>query len=561
MITLSSREYKNGAKCALRAENAIDTIQLKPISNRQAEPNIVCSSEITAIKLDNVEYVLPVANTVKSTYYRAVNNISGAGIAGSDIEFAKSRIECLMAHGTTICTSETPILGNPTVSFEFKGTSDIVSKDSSTYDNYPSINSMQSATYNLSSWITSAKDSTSENLLHDYSSDVVSMNPWIRNVVPRLADRQPTANDVYIDWFPPKDIFGERRPTMDGWYSKSNFNESNYNNFEMLSPNGSAYDLEYKLQSYIRMRNIYLPISYSVLKIDDFTVEVTWSLPVRIANAMASRHVGILGGEYDTSNYAYVDHIDKIILNVHAIPVNTTVQEVSYSLADGTLSAEQLQNEKILSIEAEELFTQDMYNGTIDEPATSPITYTPQKFIDADGEILNSSDHCITDYIFVPGGAKILIKASDTIPYDQLGYVYNVDKTPRASLRAAASTTSSYYVMIVSSVDCYIRINGEMWDYQLQQPIVYYRNPYLWTQKLSLELLKKYQNGKLVFECDVNAKWAIENDITVDTKMQIKLLNGELISRNENTCIFSVKNIEKKFNGQSFIYTLKLLEV
>ena len=84
---------------------------------------------------------------------------------------------------------------------------------------------------------------------------------------------------------------------------------------------------------------------------------------------------------------------------------------------------------------------------------------------------------------------------------------------------------------------------------------------YKWVATVPDYMIRKYYNGKYVVECDVKAEWAIQNGITVNSEIQVQLLDGTMIKRNDSVVTFQVKCIEKRFDNSQFIYTLKLLEV
>ena len=82
-----------------------------------------------------------------------------------------------------------------------------------------------------------------------------------------------------------------------------------------------------------------------------------------------------------------------------------------------------------------------------------------------------------------------------------------------------------------------------------------------WTSEMAKTLLTKYQKGKYIVTAQVPAKWAILNNVHINTQMQITTLDGEYIARNGAVCTFEVKNIIKHFEGSTFYYKLQLLEV
>ena len=83
----------------------------------------------------------------------------------------------------------------------------------------------------------------------------------------------------------------------------------------------------------------------------------------------------------------------------------------------------------------------------------------------------------------------------------------------------------------------------------------------VWAKYISQEILNKYKVGKYTVECKVPMQYVIDNNISINTQLKVKLQNGTYISRGNDPCIFQVKNIEKSFDKSSFNCTLKLLEL
>lgn len=82
-----------------------------------------------------------------------------------------------------------------------------------------------------------------------------------------------------------------------------------------------------------------------------------------------------------------------------------------------------------------------------------------------------------------------------------------------------------------------------------------------WTSEMSKTLLNKYKKGKYIVTAQVPAKWAILNNVHINTQIQVTTLNGEYIARNGTICTFEVKSIIKHFEGSTFYYRLQLMEV
>lgn len=83
----------------------------------------------------------------------------------------------------------------------------------------------------------------------------------------------------------------------------------------------------------------------------------------------------------------------------------------------------------------------------------------------------------------------------------------------------------------------------------------------LWATKMSKYLIDKFRQGKYVVECDVSASWAIKQSLTINTLCNIKLQDGTYISRGSTPCDFEIKTIEKRYNNNDYIYSLRLMEV
>ena len=90
----------------------------------------------------------------------------------------------------------------------------------------------------------------------------------------------------------------------------------------------------------------------------------------------------------------------------------------------------------------------------------------------------------------------------------------------------------------------------------------YYQNvENTWYKLLAKKIMVEYVTGKYIVECDVSAVWALTNGIHINTQAEIVMYDGTKIQRNNIPCIFEVKSIEKIFKGNTFIFSLKLMEV
>ena len=74
-----------------------------------------------------------------------------------------------------------------------------------------------------------------------------------------------------------------------------------------------------------------------------------------------------------------------------------------------------------------------------------------------------------------------------------------------------------------------------------------------WCETIANMLLNTYKKGKYQVECDVSAIYVLQNNLKINSILQIKLQNGTYINRKGTICNFLVKNITKKYKNSEFI--------
>lgn len=444
MLKLTPKIYSKNTKHSLLAQNKIDTVVLHPISNLAADKRVFHTEVVSAVDIDETEYTLPLSDNFKPTYYRYMSNTWWPGLLFGTCEFAKARIDCVIAEGKTRCNVAEVIQGVPTANIQLVGKSYKIDRGGSTYDTYPSVSNLTNKDFSITSWIKSNKTATSNNLTHAYYESYFNMNPWVRNIIPKDSGKSSTPNDLITEWVGPLDAWWTRTSAkFDKWSGYYDV-PGKFNTFEMYSPNSLG-----GLDTYIKMANVSVPMLWSVEKLDDYTYDVSWKLPVRIAYLAASRDkIGLSYREAD--NYAYVDDVHEIHIEFSGIPYDTSTQDVAYGLDEAYELTKDVTNNSSVDIDAGELFTSFSY----------------------------------------------------------------------------MSEESN-----------------------------------LWKEDIAERLLKKYRNGKYTFTCDVSAQWAIQNNIAIGTEVNIQLPNGKAIERYGKILTFAVKNITKKYNKNSFVFELVLLEV
>lgn len=464
VINLTAKQYKSGLKWSLVPINKIDTVLMQPLENTQSEESEHIHTENftegTLYQTDEV-VALPISEDTTSSHWRIITDT-----IPNDYYVAKARVECAMLAGTKRITFDEALLSTPSVSISLTGKSYVVARGGSTFDSYPSIDDIKNPQYNITEWIKNNASSVNQSLTWNYEGQQISMNPFVRNW---SEDKVPSAwkteeestvlpNDILTTWWLPT----TRNPytTQPGGVTNNDWQElmsesivsprSKRYMYPVGAKNGKPEKGEYIELTALYMYDININTYVGIRKIDDYNYQISWLMPARVSYCAATKsRWGTSGwGPEDIDNWAFVDEISAISVNIEGQPLSDDTVDVNFSLDQ---------------------------NGSLTEFATNR--------------------------------HPLLIDKSEAFT---LGTKYG--STP-------------------------------------------------WTEELAQGLLEKYENGKYVVECDVGATWALRNLVHVGTEMYVYLLDGRAIKRDGEDCLFSVKNIEKQFNNNEFIFRLKLMEV
>ena len=561
-ITLTPKIYKKGMKHSLLSANKIDTVKLRPISNRLAENTIFHTTTLDKVNIENVEYVLPISTKISATDFHSSTNYRWGGLFVGNKHFAKARVECVVASGTTLCKTDEVVQGTVIANVRLAGNSKRVARGGSTFDNYPSADSLSSKNYSLSEWIDNNKTETVEGMTHDYTGNLFSLNPWVRNIVhfelPKDIDwstGKPTANDVVTDWASSNG--GRNYVFWTTWNENSSTNLGVFEQFEMGSPSATSLGVEEWSSTRLVMHNVQLPILKELKKLDDYNYEVSWTVPIRVAYAAASREFGPLGGAYDIDNYAYLDEVSSITIELSGTPLSTDVQNIAYSSSDGELT-KIVKDNYTVEVDASEALTLDTRKGMSDVDGLSGLSISRGGYLNAEGEWIDQPQAFATDYVFLPRNSVCTVLSNTSFIGCVHACYYDLN---RKFIDSLVYTCPDGQLVFPSTVDKYVRLNGNIADIDSGDYYITIRKPNLWTEVLAKDLLDKYDKGKYTVDCAVAAAWAIDNDIKVNSKVQVKLLDGTFISRGSEPCTFEIKNIEKRYEQHEFVFELKLLEV
>lgn len=555
MIKLTPNKYKQNIQISMLSSNKIDTVALHPISNVAAENRVFHTEKVNVVTLNNAQQQLPIDSHVQPTHYHTSSNTTWGNIVVGTELFAKARIECVLASGKTRCTAESVIQGDPTVNIRLECQSQRVARGGGTFSSYPAAESLNLPSWSLASWIAENKTETSDSPFFDYAGSHLALNPWVRNFVPfDSSDNDPSANDVITDW-----TSGNSSRIglwWQNWSENSNLNLNQYPLVRMQSPNTVGGDLEMTAGKTLSLHNISIAMTRAVTRLDDHNYEVTWTVPIRVSYAAASRDFGVFGGEYDVDNFAFTDLVTDIIIELSGTPFSTDIQDVSYGLDKNDELITTVTNTFPIDINAEEALTSATYYGTKDKNVFSYEGAVTGVCLTSGGALSTNGQSFVTDYMWFNKGDILIAPA-----YTQssiVGCKYDESKNVIGDLTGGISGNIVAYMM---SADQYVRLNGNVSDYTAGIYYVTRRANYLWIEAISEQLLRKYRDGKLSVACTVSAAWAMQNNITVGTQMTVKLLDGKMVTRKGVTSTFAVKNIEKRYTANEFVYDLTLLEV
>ena len=564
MTIITPRSYTKDFKWSLLPSNKIDTVTLTPLVNSTPDENKTFHTESFAdCVVAGSSKVLPISNDVAPTHWRYMSNTYWAAFVTMD--YAKARMECVWAKGKRTITVEQAVTGTPSVELQLVGTSSVINRGGSTFDNYPSIDSLSTKTYSLATWIENNKTETHDSLSGIYENGTVSMNPWIRKVVPAnliingASIKNPTtANDIITTWY--DSDASKASAQRDKWIDESSFGQD-VATFDMFPLDIYLGERGEHLAACLRMRDLKLSMRCEIRKISDYVFEVEWEAPVRLAYAAASRSKGLFGGKYEVDNYAFVDNITSVNINLQGKPFDDSTVEVKYGLDSSGQLTSATSDLHPIKIQESEAFTLQSFNqdavGANIFTGSAAAERRPGYFWIDKGTLYTSESIVNAGYVAI----------NSLIPVEP-GKYYSIPKFCGALTFYNAEGVSGeiqyfgYRTPLMFRVPSGKRLMGITFMQTENVSDVTAVNEYIpWTQTLSEQLLHKYKLGKYVVECTVPAAWAITKKLRNKSQVQFVLPSGEYIKRNGTPATFEVKNIKKVFRDSTFAFTLKLMEV
>ncbi len=462
-LRLSPRIYRQNFKWSVLPSNKIDTVTAKPVLNTPLEDKISYIQEVTNVDVGGTAHTLPVGLNVPISHFGASNNYE----SGQPTTMCIGQVSCVVATGSVTFALNNPLPVMPSAKIHCEGITHFIDRGSLTHDivndvSMQDVNSVASWIHSHASgsesWTDKSIDSSNRGTfedptLVDYTGQFVPLYAWARKL--RTAGEftlssdaesrnQPTEQDVLTTWVD--------QSMSSHWALTKNWVGYGAADAVQMWP-VTIYATGDIQSTKLSVRNRTVPITAKVIKIDDYTYRVDYSVPVRYEYLASSQYYTSIFGirtYHDLDNYCFLDRVNKLKIELVAQELNEETEDISYSLVDGFLS-KQVINEHPMSFVQNELITSETFWGA------------------------NKS------------------------------------------------------------------------------------NP--WTLVMPNYILKKFKDGKYIVECEVPASWALRNDVHINSEFEIQLQDGTMISRNDAVSLFEVKNIEKRFRNDSFIFILRLMEV
>ena len=392
-VTLRSKDYLHGMKWLIKPRDVVDTVNMR-LSYGASSGRVIHTHNITSGKVDGKENVTLPLSDDNTTYWHRRWMQNGTTIGPADYGYANVQLSVI--EGSYDIDLQTPLLAAPYVVVSFEGNTAYMQRGSKTPQEiyaaqnnlYQFISSNTLGTSELSnnkSYDKQQRNSLKSGLLIDYDLFEIPYYPFIRKtVVPYTGSWTNYINaslpeeyrvkeeDLFCRWdnYPTSGISGAVRgsfPPYSGWTFE--INDTNIRQGPPLVQDTittiTAFD----------DNNRFLPIQSgatfkpkcTITKIDDLHYRVFYSLPVRYMQAAAaltwwSFASGNVRNIFDS--YAWRDVISSIKITTYATAVDTTVQDLSYSLDSAGKLTTDTKNVYPLDFAANELITRDATFGT-----------------------------------------------------------------------------------------------------------------------------------------------------------------------------------------------------
>lgn len=385
-ITLRSKNYLHGMKWLIKPRDVVDTVNMR-LSYGAPSNRVVDVHDITSGLIDgHAGTSLPLDNNYEGFAYRHImQNVDAQTLYGI------ANVELSRIQGSYEIELQIPLLSSPYVVITLEGNTTYITRGQKTPEEiyeaqqanlYQFIDENARNTEVISSnksYDKTQRGNLKEGLLIDYNAFEIPLYPFIRKtVIPWTGSWANYINaslpeeyrvkeeDLFCRWdnYTPTGVTGGSFPPYSTWIS-----------YATPTPIRQGPPLvSGSIETPLDNNNRFLPIraetyrpAYSITKIDDLHYRVNYDLPVRYMQAVAAQsRLNMADGStravYDS--YAWKDVISSIKITTYATAVDTTVQDLSYSLDSAGKLTTDTKNVYPLDFAANELITRDVTFGT-----------------------------------------------------------------------------------------------------------------------------------------------------------------------------------------------------
>lgn len=298
-IKLTPDVYSQNATWSRQGRNKATSVTMQPLRI------ITQEGDIASIKYET-------SNLSKLTSRIYSSNTRNLNFA--DRQLAKGTVALSSAGIQSVeVTAEKASTGKVTGYVTFTGATYEVARGNSTYETYPSFETMQGSLDDLASWIRTNGTKTEAISILDLSQADLLVAPWVRN---NITGTDTQAADVFTDWY--KDD-GHRPPAYDSWKTSGQYSSNaGIVDITMYPPDIWSGEAQNVGPSRLSTKGLTFTSSVNVIRKGDRKFQVSWRAPTQILYMCASRSFGVLGGYYEIDNYAFLIDVDSITVHLHS---------------------------------------------------------------------------------------------------------------------------------------------------------------------------------------------------------------------------------------------------
>lgn len=299
LIKLTPDVYSQNATWSRQARNKATSVTMQPLRVITQEGEIASVSYATSS-------LSKITSRVYSSNTRNLN-FSDRQLAKGTVALSSSSMQSVDV------TAEKASTGKVTGYVTFTGATYEIARGNSTYETYPSFETMQGSLADLASWIRANGTKTEAISVLDLSQADLLVAPWVRN---NIIGTVTQASDVFTDWY--KDD-GHRPPAYDSWKTSGQYSSNvGIVDITMYPPDIWSGEAQNVGLSRLSTKGLTFTSSVNVIRTGDRTFRVSWRAPTQVLYMCASRSFGVLGGYHEIDNYAFLIDVESITVHLHS---------------------------------------------------------------------------------------------------------------------------------------------------------------------------------------------------------------------------------------------------